>query len=102
SLPTPETKSQPIAETKSQSTPETKSPSTAGTKSPPGVILIPSNVDLTIKADAERISYHDLVLTQFQGGLNIRDGAIELSETGFQLIGCTVSMQGKYAALSPH
>src|SRR6185295_17458826 len=36
----------------------------------------------------------------FQGGMNIRNGEIELSETGFELIGCQVSMKGKYSPQS--
>ncbi len=63
--------------------------------------MIPSNLDLTIKAEAEKVLYNDIVLNHFTGGMNIRDGGIELSETGFELIGCQTTMSGKYASTSP-
>ena len=70
-------------------------------QTPAGVILIPSNLDFTLKAEADRITFNDISLNHFQGGLNIRNGEIELDETGFELIGCQVSMKGKYSSLSP-
>ena len=66
-----------------------------------GVIMIPANLDLTIKAEADKVLYHDVVLNHFQGGMNIRNGGIELSETGFEMIGCQTIMSGKYASTSP-
>ncbi len=63
--------------------------------------MIPANLDLTIKAEVDRVLYNDIVLNHFQGGMNIRDGGIELSETGFEMIGCQVGMNGKYSSISP-
>ncbi|HZZ75222.1 MAG TPA: hypothetical protein VFE04_04810, partial [Puia sp.] len=51
-----------------------------------GVIVIPQNLDLTIKAEADKILYNDVTLNQFTGGVLIKDGGIELSETGFEII----------------
>ena len=68
---------------------------------PPGVVLIPANIDLTIKAEADKIFFNDLQLNHFLGGVNIRNAGIELTETSFELIGCQVSMQAKYSAISP-
>jgi AsmA protein len=65
-----------------------------------GVIVIPQNLDLTIKAEADKILYNDITLNQFTGGVLIRDGGIELSETGFEIIGCQATMSGKYASTS--
>jgi AsmA protein len=76
-------------------------PAQAESQAPSGVILIPANLDLTIKADAAKVAYNDLVLNHFLGGMNIRNGGIELSETGFEMIGCQVTMNGKYASTSP-
>src|ERR1700712_1708770 len=75
-------------------------PNQAESKQATGVIMIPANLDLTIKADAEKVDYNDIVLNHFTGGLNIRDSAIVLSETGFEIIGCQASMSGKYASIS--
>ena len=66
-----------------------------------GVIMIPGNLDLTIKAQADKIHYNDIVLNNFQGGVNIKDSSIELTQTGFELIGCQVVMNGKYRSQSP-
>lgn len=65
-----------------------------------GVIMIPENLDLTIKAESEKVVYNDILLNHFAGGMNIKDGAIELSETGFEIIGCQAAMSGKYASIS--
>ena len=66
-----------------------------------GVILVPGRLNLIIKAEADRILYNDIVLNQFQGGVNIKNGEVELIETGFELINCRVTMNGKYSSLSP-
>ncbi len=73
--------------------------STAGTPSSTGVIVVPGNLDLVIKASAEQVVYNDILLKNFQGRVNLRDSQIELEETGFDLIGCQVAMKGKYANL---
>jgi AsmA protein len=79
--------------------PEKQSVKDTGTVT--GVVMIPQDIDLTIKADADRILYHDLVINQFQGGLNIHNGELDLTETAFNLIGCQESMEAKYTTLSP-
>ena len=66
-----------------------------------GVILVPSNLDLTVKVQADRVAYNDIILNHFESGLNLKNGEIELTETGFELIGCQVTMKGKYSSLSP-
>ncbi|HSZ32440.1 MAG TPA: AsmA-like C-terminal region-containing protein, partial [Puia sp.] len=65
-----------------------------------GVIMIPSNLDLTVKATADQLTYNDMVLQNFESGMNLRNSEIELDETGFSLIGCQVSMKGKYSSIS--
>jgi AsmA protein len=78
----------------------TATPSGTAGQSASGVIMIPGNLDLTIKAGAEKVSYNDIILNHFTGGMNIREGGIELSETGFEIIGCQATMSGKYASTS--
>jgi AsmA protein len=73
----------------------------SGDQSAGGVIMIPTNLDLTIKATADHVLYNDMSLNSFQGGINLRNGEIELTETGFELIGCQVSMKGKYGNITP-
>jgi AsmA protein len=66
-----------------------------------GVILVPGNLDLTLKAQAEKIEYTDITINHFQGGVNISNGDVALSETGFELIGCQINMNGKYRPQNP-
>jgi AsmA protein len=66
-----------------------------------GVIMIPTNLELTVKAEADRISYNDVLLSHFHGGIHINDGGIELTQTGFEMIGCQVTMTAKYSSLGP-
>ena len=40
--------------------------------------MIPANLDLTLKAEAEKINYDGIVLDHFNGGVNIVSGGIEL------------------------
>ncbi len=61
-----------------------------------GVVMIPKNLDLTLKAAVKKISYSGLDLDSFYGGVVIDTGSIRLSETGFGLIGCKVKMDGLY------
>jgi AsmA protein len=65
-----------------------------------GVIMIPANLDLVVKATADRVTYNDITLQNFQSGINLRNSEMELDETGFNLIGCQVSMKGKYSSIN--
>jgi AsmA protein len=71
-----------------------------GSQSSSGVIMIPVNLDLAVKATADRVTYNDITLQNFQSGINLRNSEMELDETGFNLIGCQVSMKGKYSSIS--
>jgi AsmA protein len=77
------------------------SASTASNTAAGGVILIPKALDLIIQANADRILYTDISLNGFKGGVRIDSGTIQLTETGFDLIGCHVSMKGDYSPTTP-
>ena len=66
-----------------------------------GIILVPKTLDLIVKADADRILYNDISLNHFRGGITIDSGAIDLTETNFEMIGCQVSMKGNYKPITP-
>jgi AsmA protein len=66
-----------------------------------GVVMVPANLDLTLKAEVEQVHYNDIVLDHFNGGVRISQGGIELTQTGFGLIGTQISMNGKYSVSSP-
>ncbi len=65
-----------------------------------GVIMVPANLDLVVKATADQVIYNDIIMHNFQSGINLRNSEIELDETGFNLIGCQVSMKGKYSSIN--
>ncbi|PWT77865.1 MAG: hypothetical protein C5B59_02900 [Bacteroidetes bacterium] len=66
-----------------------------------GVVMIPENLDLTIHAEATRVDYNNLDIRNFTGGLTIQSGRIQLNETSFNMIGCSVNMDGLYGHSSP-
>lgn len=66
-----------------------------------GVIVIPSNLDITLNAAANKITYQQLELQKFSGGVTVKEGKLMLNKTGFTLIDAPVSMSGLYASLSP-
>ncbi len=66
-----------------------------------GVIIIPSNLDLTLDATINKASFNGLSLENGKGGVVISNGKILLKQTGFSLIGCDVLMDASYASVSP-
>ncbi len=68
---------------------------------PTGVVIVPKNIDFTLKAQVDSITYSGIRLDTFSGGVNISHGIISLLQTRFGLIGAQVGMSGKYASVSP-
>ncbi len=73
---------------------------TASAKSS-GVVMVPANLDLIIKATAQDISYNGLDIKNFTGGVTISNAQVQLTQTAFTLIGCSVNMDGLYGSISP-
>jgi AsmA protein len=74
------------------SKPETKPTTTNQT----GVIIIPANLNLQLIANAENIYFDKLNLQNAKGNLSMKNGKLTMQNTGFNLIGCNVSMNGNY------
>jgi AsmA protein len=66
-----------------------------------GVVMVPSNLDLTLNAAAKTITYDSLELQNFNGGVTVSGGKLMLNKTSFELIGTHVEMDATYASLSP-
>ena len=66
-----------------------------------GVIIIPSNLDLTLTATAKKVSYNGMNLDNAKGNLIMNRGKLTLKETGFNLIGAEVLMDANYNSTSP-
>jgi AsmA protein len=66
-----------------------------------GVILIPSNLDLQFYATAHKINYQGLVLQDGKGAVKMKKGKMLMQNTGFNLIGCNVTMNAAYQGITP-
>ncbi len=66
-----------------------------------GVILIPSNLDLQFYATANKINYQGLILQDGKGAMVTKNGKLLMQNTGFNLIGCNVTMNAAYQGLNP-
>ncbi|HEY4323173.1 MAG TPA: AsmA-like C-terminal region-containing protein [Mucilaginibacter sp.] len=80
------------------------SPGTNSSKSattPSGVIMVPTNLDLTFTADVKLVKYNGLELHDAKGQMSITNGSIILKQTGFTLIGAPVVMDATYSSISP-
>ncbi len=66
-----------------------------------GVIIVPSNLNLTLSATAKKVSYNGMEITNATGHLTVDSGKLSLAQTGFSLIGCQVLMDAHYGSLSP-
>lgn len=63
-----------------------------------GVIIIPTNLDLKFQANAQKVNFNELTLNQAKGTMSIKKGVLTMQNTGFNLIGCAVTMNAKYQA----
>lgn len=66
------------------------------TKTETGVIIIPSNFDLQLKAKASKINFDGLAMNHLNGGLNINKGQLELKNANVEIIDCKVKMDAIY------
>ncbi|MHC0443870.1 hypothetical protein ACWA1F_00580 [Flavobacterium sp. 3-218] len=87
----------PNASVKQTSAKETKQSENAQT----GVIIIPSNLNLQLIANAQKVNFDKLNLQNATGHLTMKNGKLTMQNTGFNLIGCQVSMNANYQAVTP-
>ncbi|CAN5810873.1 hypothetical protein BH11BAC3_BH11BAC3_05690 [soil metagenome] len=66
---------------------------TAGT----GVAIVPPNLDLQLNALVNKLDFEELKLGNLRGNLVINKGQLQMQHSGFDLIGCKVNMDVKYA-----
>jgi AsmA protein len=66
-----------------------------------GVIIIPNNLDLQFLATAQQINFDELTLNNAKGNLKMNKGKLSMQSTGFNLIGCNVTMNANYRAVTP-
>lgn len=66
-----------------------------------GVILVPGNLNVNLKADAATVYYDDLELKNVKGGLNISNGTLALQQMNFNIIDAAVQMDATYKSITP-
>ncbi|WET04666.1 AsmA-like C-terminal region-containing protein [Flavobacterium sp. YJ01] len=65
-----------------------------------GVIVIPTNLDLQLLANAQKVNFDKLTLNSAVGNLKMNKGKLTMQNTGFDLIGCKVDMNANYQAVT--
>lgn len=78
---------------------KTEPPKTAPQQT--GVIIIPANLDLQVLANAQKVNFEKLNLQNATGYLKMKKGKLTMQNTGFNLIGCKVTMNANYQAITP-
>lgn len=66
-----------------------------------GVIVPPSNLNLKVTASADSIQFGDYSISDFKGELSTTPREIRMNQTGFNLVGAQVEMEGIYRATTP-
>ncbi|KUJ63406.1 hypothetical protein AR687_04470 [Flavobacteriaceae bacterium CRH] len=80
---------------------KTSTKSTSEEKKQTGVIIIPTNLDLRLIANAHKVNFDKLILQNASGNLKMNQGKLSMQNTGFNLIGCKVAMNANYQAVTP-
>lgn len=65
-----------------------------------GVVMVPANLSLTLNANAAKINYNGINLTDFHGQLVIDSNYLQLIKTGFTIIGAPVEMDARYTSIN--
>jgi len=66
-----------------------------------GVVVLPTNLDVSLVADADKVEYTGLVLNQLKGKVGISKGKIYLDNANFNIIDCLVNIDAGYDDESP-
>lgn len=78
-----------------------KTETTTGDNKQTGVIIIPTNLNLQLLANAQKVNFDKLNLQNATGTLTMKNGKLTMQNTGFNLIGCHVNMNANYQAVTP-
>jgi len=66
-----------------------------------GVVAVPTNLNVSLVANANKVEYNGLVLNQLIGKVGIAKGQMTLQNTTFDIIGCKVGVDARYDDESP-
>jgi AsmA protein len=90
-----------VANASTAKSPAAQTETKSGTMHQTGVIVIPSNLNLQLMANAQKVYFDKLNLQNAKGNLSMKNGKLTMRNTGFNLIGCNVSMNGSYQSVTP-
>lgn len=60
------------------------------------IIEIPKNIDFVFDSEIQAVKYEDLEITNMNGAVTIRDGILNLHETGFNSLNSKFNVSGDY------
>lgn len=66
-----------------------------------GVVVLPTNLNVSLIANADKVDYNGLVLNNLIGKVGIGKGQLYLENTTFNIIGCKVGVDARYDDESP-
>ncbi|MCO6147175.1 AsmA-like C-terminal region-containing protein [Flavobacterium sp. NRK1] len=66
-----------------------------------GVVVLPTNLDMSLTANADKVEYTGLMLNNLNGKVGIAKGRMYLDNTTFDIIDCKVNIDAGYDDESP-
>ena len=65
-----------------------------------GVVVVPENLEIGLKAEVKKISFGKLNINNFNSAIEVKKGILILKSMNFELIGCKVNMDATYGSIS--
>jgi AsmA protein len=83
-------------------TPENPSSANNNQKAPSsmGIVFVPENLEIGLKADVKNISFGKLNINNFNSAVEIKKGLVLLKSMNFDIIGCKVNMDATYGSIN--
>jgi AsmA protein len=72
------------------------------TQASTGVIVIPDNLEMDLKADIKKIMFQKLPINDFNANVEVKQGMILLKSMNLDIIGCKVNMDATYGSVNPN
>ena len=66
-----------------------------------GVVIVPKNLDVSLKVNAKKVGFKGLDIHQLQGTATVQNGQIFLKNTSFDIIGSRMNIDARYQDESP-
>lgn len=73
----------------------------AAARAPAGVVLLPDDLDLLLKAAVKEVVYGQTTIQDFSGELALQKGKLNLLQTRFSIAGASVGVEGQYTPVNP-